>query len=326
MAEALQNSGRDIFYSLCEWGRENPAVWAAGISHSWRVSGDIRGAFDSFDLHLACSYLVCMIDISWYLFRILDDWDSIMSRAAIDAPLWRYAGPGGWNDPDMLEVGNGGCSMVEYQTHFSLWAMLKAPLIIGNDVRTLQASSEGDAVLQMLSNNAVIAVNQDPLGRQARRIWSDATTLMTSKEEDRLIATKCATGAADSVEDDLKDQQWIFQPDGTIRSDSTGRCLSEQLPHRNSSSSSSHDNLNKIDLSLGPNLVTAVDCSLATKWANGKFEGGSVVSQSSGKCLEVAKMSQVPIIDGKRIQTGDCQVYVAPSSIPLPIVHSLIHS
>jgi alpha-galactosidase len=74
MSKALVNSGRDIVYSLCEWGRENPATWAGKIANSWRVSNDIR-----------------------------DDWTSIVTRIAIDAPLWRYAGPGGWNDPDMLE-------------------------------------------------------------------------------------------------------------------------------------------------------------------------------------------------------------------------------
>jgi alpha-galactosidase len=141
MAAALDASGRTILYSMCEWGRENPAVWASEIANSWRVTMDIR-----------------------------DSWHSIISRANIDAPLWRYAGPGGWNDPDMLEVGNGGCSFEEYKTHFSLWAMLKSPLIIGNDIRDLKVEDEA---MQILTNQEVIAINQDVLGLQARRIWSD---------------------------------------------------------------------------------------------------------------------------------------------------------
>ncbi|KAJ1411911.1 glycoside hydrolase superfamily [Ochromonadaceae sp. CCMP2298] len=143
MKKALESSGREIFYSLCEWGRENPAVWAPGIgANSWRISSDIR-----------------------------DEWSSIISRVEIDGSLWRYSGEGlGWNDPDMLEVGNGGCSQAEYRAHFSLWAMLKAPMIIGNDVRTLSTK-----VMEILGNKEVLAVSQDALGHQARRVWSDTT-------------------------------------------------------------------------------------------------------------------------------------------------------
>ena len=130
LTEAYKTSDTSVFYSLCEWGRENPAVWASGIANSWRISGDIS-----------------------------DNWQSIVTRAEITAPLWRYSGPAlGWNDPDMLEVGNGGCTDIEYQTHFSLWAMLKAPLIIGNDVR--MSAEIRPATIEILSNKEVIAVNQ----------------------------------------------------------------------------------------------------------------------------------------------------------------------
>ena len=90
MGKALRNSGREVLYSLCEWGRENPATWAHELAgaHSWRTSGDIQ-----------------------------DNWSSILKIATITAPLWRYAGPVlGFNDPDMLEVGNGGCTATEYHT------------------------------------------------------------------------------------------------------------------------------------------------------------------------------------------------------------------
>jgi len=79
-----------------------------------------------------------------------------------------YAGPGHWNDPDMLEVGNGGMTTTEYRAHFSLWAMLAAPLIAGNDLRNMTPE-----IRDILTNQEVIAVDQDPLGRQGRRVWQD---------------------------------------------------------------------------------------------------------------------------------------------------------
>jgi len=83
--------------------------------------------------------------------------------------LESYAGPGHWNDPDMLEVGNGGMSPTEYRSHFSLWAILAAPLIAGNDLRTMSPD-----IHEILTNKEVIAVDQDALGRQGRRVWKDA--------------------------------------------------------------------------------------------------------------------------------------------------------
>jgi alpha-galactosidase len=139
MGAALRASGREIFYSLCEWGENQPWLWAAdpeiGAS-SWRTTGDIDDTFAS------------MLK----LYR-----ENVM----LDA----YAGPGHWNDPDMLEVGNGGMSATEYRSHFSLWAIMAAPLMIGTDLRTIDAAS-----LAILSNREVIAVDQDALGVQGKRI------------------------------------------------------------------------------------------------------------------------------------------------------------
>ena len=128
MREAIDKGGRDIYYNLCEWGVENPAAWAGDVANSWRISPDIR-----------------------------DGWYSILTRAAISAPLWRYASVDyGWNDPDMLEVGNGGCTEEEYRTHFALWAMLKAPLILGNDLRSVDI---GDSIYNIITNKDIIAIN-----------------------------------------------------------------------------------------------------------------------------------------------------------------------
>lgn len=282
MAEALQQTGREVFYSLCEWGRENPAAWASGIgAQSWRISLDIR-----------------------------DSWHSIMSRAETAASLWRFAGPGrGWNDPDMLEIGNGQCSEDEYRTHFALWAMLKAPLIIGNDIRMLTADSP---ILAILSNKEIIAVNQDSLGVQGRIVWSDTMDLLRSKFDfgERLIATKCASGAIGAIEDSAENQQWAYNAaDGTIRSASTNQCLRELSPlsmalDERLAEASSHFNW-----TVGLRTVTTVDCSApdVTHWDVTQGVGGSIVSRETGLCLEVTKMEYLPAIQGKRIQTASCQ-------------------
>ncbi|XP_011017548.1 PREDICTED: alpha-galactosidase-like [Populus euphratica] len=136
MSKALLNSGRPIFFSLCEWGQEDPATWASNVGNSWRTTGDIS-----------------------------DNWDSMTSRADQNDQWASYAAPGGWNDPDMLEVGNGGMTTEEYRSHFSIWALAKAPLLIGCDVRTMS-----DETLEILSNREVIAVNQDKLGVQGKKV------------------------------------------------------------------------------------------------------------------------------------------------------------
>ncbi|KAG0468154.1 hypothetical protein HPP92_017482 [Vanilla planifolia] len=126
MRDALNSTGRTIFYSICEWGVDDPATWAGKVGNSWRTTDDIN-----------------------------DTWVSMTAIADINDKWASYAGPGGWNDPDMLEVGNGGMNYSEYRSHFSIWALMKAPLLIGCDVRNMTA-----ATLEILSNKEVIAVNQ----------------------------------------------------------------------------------------------------------------------------------------------------------------------
>jgi alpha-galactosidase len=92
-------------------------------------------------------------------------------------PLYSYAGPGHWNDPDMLEVGNGGMTTTEYRSHFSLWALMAAPLIAGNDLRSMTPE-----IHDILTNNEVIAIDQDPPGRQGRRVWKDGDLEVWSKQ------------------------------------------------------------------------------------------------------------------------------------------------
>lgn len=283
MASALESSGRDILYSLCEWGRSNPSAWAGEIAHSWRVTMDIR-----------------------------DDWRSILTRAAVDAPLWRYAGPGGWNDPDMLEVGNGKCSFEEYKTHFSMWAMLKAPLIIGNDIRVM---SKEDEAYEILANPDVIAVNQDPLGWQSRRIWSDRSPKSDSDIWSRgtgIIATHCVSSEATTrQQDSLIDQQWVYQADGTIQNVGTQKCLSENIwnPESDEYLALTDDNdipLSSIDLHFGRGSVKVVDCANATQWDIESHAGGHIVSRSSKSCIGVDDNPIEVMTNGRRISMSRC--------------------
>ncbi|KAJ3678474.1 hypothetical protein LUZ60_002277 [Juncus effusus] len=136
MSNALKGAGRPIFYSLCEWGYMEPAKWGANVGNSWRTTGDIE-----------------------------DSWTKMLQNIDLNDAYASYAKPGGWNDPDMLEVGNGGMTYNEYVVHFSLWAISKAPLIIGCDVRNMQKEA-----FDILTNKEVIAINQDRLGAQAKKV------------------------------------------------------------------------------------------------------------------------------------------------------------
>jgi alpha-galactosidase len=143
MAKALRESGRDIVFSICEWGDHKPVSWAPPIGHLWRTTPDIGDLWDNKE--------------PWPLGVV-----NIIDR---QAELSSYASPNAWNDPDMLEVGNGGMTTTEYESHFSLWAMMAAPLIAGNDMSKMDADT-----LRILTNKDVIAVDQDPLGKQGRRV------------------------------------------------------------------------------------------------------------------------------------------------------------
>jgi alpha-galactosidase len=139
MGDALLKTGRPIVYSLCQYGRLDVWKWGADVGGNlWRTTGDIR-----------------------------DSWDSMSRIGFGQNELAQWAKPGHWNDPDMLEIGNGGMSDTEYMTHMTLWSMLAAPLLSGNDLRSMSPS-----VLQILTNREVIAVDQDKQGKQGKRVWN----------------------------------------------------------------------------------------------------------------------------------------------------------
>ena len=149
MADALRQSGRPIVFSVCEWGTARPWLWAKNTGNLWRTTGDI---FDSFSVK-----------------DPKRDWaHTVLEIVDLNEPLWPYAGPGHWNDADMLEVGNGGMTPTEYRSHFSLWSVMASPLMAGNDVAHMDESTRS-----ILLNREVIAVDQDPLGIQGRRVWKD---------------------------------------------------------------------------------------------------------------------------------------------------------
>jgi alpha-galactosidase len=148
MSDALRVSGRPIVFSLCEWGTNKPWLWGKGIGNLWRTTGDI---YDQFNGKPSNGYSLSVL-------QILDKQEGL-------AP---YTGPGLWNDPDMLEVGNGGMTADEYRAHFSLWAILAAPLIAGNDLAHMD-----DTTRAILTNRLVIAVDQDALGQEGTRVAKD---------------------------------------------------------------------------------------------------------------------------------------------------------
>src|SRR5437870_1865450 len=137
MGDALMKSGRPILYSLCQYGRADVWKWGADVGgNAWRTTGDIR-----------------------------DSWDSMTKIGFAQDELAEWAGPGHWNDPDMLEIGNGGMNDDEYRTHMSLWAILAAPLLAGNDLRNMARE-----MLEILTNREVLAINQDKADKQGRRV------------------------------------------------------------------------------------------------------------------------------------------------------------
>ncbi|KAI3880476.1 hypothetical protein MKW92_006148 [Papaver armeniacum] len=136
MSRALNQTGRPIFFSICEWGDMHPALWAGDWGNSWRTTNDISNS-----------------------------WISMLYTADMNEVYADYAKPGGWNDPDMLEVGNAGMKFSEYVVHFSIWAISKAPLLLGCDIRNTTTET-----MVIIGNKEVIDVNQDLLGKQAKKV------------------------------------------------------------------------------------------------------------------------------------------------------------
>ncbi|CAB60017.1 alpha-galactosidase, melibiase [Schizosaccharomyces pombe] len=159
MSDALNKTGRPIFYSLCQWGEDFVWNWGNTIANSWRISGDIFDTFSRKDVRCPCETIEC--------FALQGDHCSVMNIISKASFLSSKAGMNsGWNDLDSLEVGNGGMSFEEYKTHFTMWAILKSPLILGNDVSSMSPMDK-----LIVSNKELISINQDIGTNPAALIW-----------------------------------------------------------------------------------------------------------------------------------------------------------
>ncbi len=154
MSKAIRKAGRPIIFSLCEWGQNKPWEWAAPVGQLWRTTGDINGIYDGVKQYG-----------NWHA-------NGVMTIVDMQIGLQKYAGPGHWNDPDMLEVGTG-MTAAEDRTHFAMWCMLAAPLIAGNDLRKMSPQT-----IAILTNKDMVAIDQDPLGNEAVK-YSDKDSLET---------------------------------------------------------------------------------------------------------------------------------------------------
>ena len=186
MRDCLNETGHPIFYSLCQWGQEKVATWAKDVGNSWRTTGDIS-----------------------------DSWNSMITIIDKNDKWYKYAGPGGWNDPDMLEVGNGGMTLTEYKTHFGLWCISKAPLLIGCDITNMS-----DDIKKILTNKEYIAINQDKLGEQGHKI--KRTQIIYPPEYDPDVQSS----QLELVDcNGKKSQKWYINEDGSIKNNNENLCI-----------------------------------------------------------------------------------------------------
>lgn len=146
MRDALFDAGRPVILSICEWGTTKPWEWGAQVGHMWRTTRDITDKFD-------CNTLFHM---------------GILQIIEKQINIRKYSGPGGWNDLDMLEVGNPGLTVNQSRSHFSMWCMLASPLMAGNDIRNMS-----DEIKNIITNTEAIAIDQDSLGIPAMRWEND---------------------------------------------------------------------------------------------------------------------------------------------------------
>ena len=156
MRDALVKSGRPIVFSLCEWGSTQPWLWAKDIGNLWRTTGDIVPKWST---------------------QKKDDFLGVVEILDLQDGLQTYAGPGHWNDPDMLEVGNPGMSPTEYRSHFVMWCILAVQLMAGNDIMHMT-----DDTRAILTNREMIAIDQDALGIQGHRVRKDGDLEIWSKQ------------------------------------------------------------------------------------------------------------------------------------------------
>ncbi len=178
MGKELSLVDRDIVFSICNWGVKDPWLWAGESGHLWRTTGDITPHFSGFKIPF---------------------FQTVVSIIDRQAELYPHAKPGAWNDPDMLEVGNG-LSQSENRAHFSMWCMMAAPLMAGNDIRSMSAE-----VTEVLTNKEMIAIDQDSLGKQGQRIFDFGKQEIWMKELQNGEMAICFFNRSK--------KPWVFTPD-----------------------------------------------------------------------------------------------------------------
>ena len=246
MRDALMKQNRSIFYSICQWGEEDIPTWGKDVGNSWRTTQDIT-----------------------------DTWKSMTNIIDKNNQWYEYAGPGGWNDPDMLEVGNGGMTTIEYRTHFSLWAISKAPLLIGCDVTNMDQDT-----WDILSNPEVIAINQDELGEQGRRVKVTNLTLplgyKPKLEESNLELVECNGG---------DEQKWFIKEDGSISNNNEDLCLEVKTGLKKGDQVFTQKCKKDLKLSKDPE-------ALKQKWVYSS-EKKTIITENDHKCLDLFGASNI---------------------------------
>jgi alpha-galactosidase len=207
MSDAIRAAGRPVVFSLCEWGQNKPWLWAEPVGHLWRTTGDIGASYAGGGKN------------KWE-----HGWKELLD---MNVGLEKYAGPGHWNDPDMLEVGNGSMTLAENRAHFSLWCMLAAPLIAGNDVRSMKPE-----IRAILTNRDVIAIDQDKLGHEGFRYSADNGREIWAKELANKEWAVCVlnTGAAPAkITVDLRELSFLSEQYYDVTDVWSGRALSNSV-------------------------------------------------------------------------------------------------
>ena len=250
MTRALMNQTRPIFYSICQWGQEEIPTWGKEFGNSWRTTLDIT-----------------------------DTWISMINIIDQNDKWYKYAGPGGWNDPDMLEVGNGGMSTIEYRTHFSLWAISKAPLLIGCDITNMTKET-----FAILSNKEVIEINQDKLGEQGHKI---KVTNVTQNN----IEEKISESFLELVEcNDKIQQKWYLREDGSISNNNEDFCIEV-----------------KTGLKKGDQIYSLKCKDIpGQKWTYSK-EDKTIKSKLHNKCLDLFDKNNIYNLDQPLLGTSNCE-------------------
>ena len=251
MRDALNATGRPIFFAACEWAVDFPSTWMAPVANTWRTTYDIQNKWECVTPHV--------------------DWQNVFADSF---------GPGGFGDMDILENGNGVLTLAEGRAHFSLWALMKSPLLVGCDLSTAPCLAE----LPTLLNKEVLAMSQDPLGAPIRRVaaWGDqgppygkSGTCGREELPQNAVIAPCDGG------DPL--QAWALQPNGTLRLPATGECL--QLDSGQGGCCDQRWTVWHNNVAAGLCEDPASCCgSRQQLWA---FNGSSVVNNASGQCLTV---------------------------------------